>query len=119
MPENQIEPPSISADDPRYTDVEHTDNLPRYRRGRPADGPPFDCDARIRPFPGMDEVACEKPDGEHAMHAGALRDYAYPGFTRVEWARDDRRSFHGPWPGPCPEAGCVLPAGHPRGHHVE
>lgn len=31
---------NISADDPRYTDVEHTDNLPRYRRGRPAIEPP-------------------------------------------------------------------------------
>lgn len=42
------EPPFISADDPRYTDVEHTDNLPRYRRGRQPhqiadreDGPPL------------------------------------------------------------------------------
>jgi hypothetical protein len=37
-----IEPPFISADDPRYTDVEHTDNLPRYRRGRRADEPSSD-----------------------------------------------------------------------------
>lgn len=82
--------------------------------------PPFDCDARLRPFPGMDEIACELPGDDHAMHAGALRDYAYPGsVTTVKWARDDRRSFHGSWPGPCSEAGCILPAGHPRGHHVE
>ena len=84
------------------------------------DEPQTDCDARIRPFPNSVEIACEMHDGEHAMHAGVLRDYAYPGSaTTVEWARDDRRSFHGAWPGPCPKNGCVLPANHPREHHVE
>ena len=79
-----------------------------------------DCDARIRPFPNSVEVPCEQPDDHDGMHEGVLRDYAYPGSqTRVEWARDDRRSFHGEWPGPCATAGCILPAGHPRGHHVE
>lgn len=78
------------------------------------------CDARIRPLPDDTEIACELPGDGHPMHAGELRDYAYPGSaTTVRWAHDDRRSFHGPWPGPCPEAGCVLPANHPRGHHVE
>jgi hypothetical protein len=84
--------------------------------------PLFDsrCDARIRPFPGTDEIACEQPVGHDGMHGGALRDYAYSGsVTVIDWAQDDRRSFHGSWPGPCPEAGCILPAGHPRGHHVE
>ena len=78
------------------------------------------CEAHIRPFPDAVEIDCDLPDDGHAMHAGALRNYAYPGsVTKVEWARDDRRSFDGLWPGPCPETGCVLPAGHPRKHYIE
>lgn len=87
-----------------------------------ADEPLIDsrCDARIKPFPDALEIVCEKPDDGHAMHGGVLRDYAYPGsVTKIDWAETDRRSFHGAWPGLCPEPGCVLPAGHPRGHYVE
>lgn len=74
------------------------------------------CDAAIR----LDtlEVRCEEPaDHPGTGHAGTLRDLAYPGSaTRVEWADDDRRSYRGPYPGPCPSVGCPLPAGHPRRH---
>lgn len=77
------------------------------------------CDARIRPLPNDSEVACEV---EHDItpglgHGGTLRDYAYPGsVTVVEWLEDDRRTFHGAWPGPCSDA-CSLPSGH-RGRHL-
>lgn len=78
------------------------------------------CGARIRPFPDDREIACQKANGHHFMHAGSLHDYAYRGsVTTISWGYDDRRSFNGPWPGPCPLSRCVLPAGHPRGHHVE
>lgn len=76
-----------------------------------------DCDARIRPMPNETEIVCERED-EHTEHRGTLRDYAGPGSaTVIDWQDDDRRTFYGTWPGPCPEDGCVgLPAGHPRGH---
>jgi hypothetical protein len=85
------------------------------------------CDARIRPFPNDTEVACDRDD-EHQMHGGTLRDYAYPGSaTLIEWDEDDRRTFHGEWPGECQSGSygagktnsspCVLPAGH-RGKHA-
>jgi hypothetical protein len=53
------------------------------------------------------------------MHAGEIRDYAYPGsVTVMEWMEDDRRTFHGEWPGDCPVlTGCMLPLGH-RGSHA-
>lgn len=76
------------------------------------------CDARIRPFPiGNDtEIACEL-DARHATtvgHHGTLHDYAYPGSsTALVWMDDDRRNFHGTWPGRCQTVGgCVLPTGH-------
>lgn len=77
------------------------------------------CDARIRAFiPVNDtEVACDL-SGDHARHKGILRDYAWPGSeTVVEWLEDDRRNFHGEWPGSCPSTGCTLPSGH-RGNHA-
>ena len=79
----------------------------------------MNCDARIRPFPNVTEVVCELDDEHPEMHEGAVRDYAYPGsVTVVEWADEDRRSFRGEWPGPCPVlVGCFLPAGH-RGSHA-
>ena len=78
------------------------------------------CDARIRPFPGSSEIECGLPGDHDGKHEGVLRDYAYPGSaTTIGWLPDDRRSFVGAWPGPCATAGCILPAGHPRGHHVE
>jgi hypothetical protein len=74
------------------------------------------CDARIRPFPHAIEIACEKPL-PHMTHQGTLNDYAFPGSsTTVSWAEDDRRTFHGDWPGSCETPGCTLPAGHPRRH---
>lgn len=79
------------------------------------------CDARIRPFPNETEVACDLHGiGEHSTHRGVVRDYAYPGSTTtIEWQEDDRRTFHGEWPGSCTEAelGCVLPRNH-RGRHA-
>ena len=76
------------------------------------------CDAATRPFiPENDtEIRCEL-DGDHDMHQSTLRDYAYPGSaTAVKWHESDRRTFHGEWPGPCPE-NCTLPLGH-RGNHA-
>lgn len=71
------------------------------------------CDAR--PFPNDTEVACEVP-GEHSVHQGGVRDYAYPGsHTRISWLEEDRRNYHGTWFGPCPL--CPhLPVGHSGSH---
>lgn len=77
------------------------------------------CDARIRPMAPVNdtEVGCEEED-DHARHRGMLRDYAYPGsVTSLHWDEDDRRTFHGEWPGDCPSDGCTLPLGH-RGNHA-
>ena len=75
------------------------------------------CDARIRPMPNDTEICCDRDDNGHTLHIGTLRDYAWPGSaTTIDWDEGDRRTFHGDWPGPCPSAGCVLPAGHPRDH---
>lgn len=74
------------------------------------------CTARIRPLSNDTEIACALA-GEHLEHEGTLRDYAYAGSaTTVSWFEDDRRNFHGDWPGLCP-ADCTLPAGH-RGNHA-
>jgi hypothetical protein len=74
----------------------------------------MNCDARIRPFPaGNDtELICEvEHDEEHTSHSSVLKDYAYPGAsTRISWLENDRRNFHGEWPGKC--IGCVLPLSH-------
>jgi hypothetical protein len=76
------------------------------------------CDAAIRPFPNATEVRCGLDDDQHGTHSGTVRDYAYLGSrTKLVWEEDDRRNFHGPWPGPCPEAGCALPNEH-RGDHA-
>lgn len=75
------------------------------------------CAARIRPMAALSptEIVCDEA-GDHSMHRGTLRDYAYPGSaTIVQWAEDDRRTFHSEWPGDC--SGCILPLGH-RGRHV-
>lgn len=77
------------------------------------------CDARIRPLPNGTEIWCHR-DGEHTTHSGMLRDYSYPGSgTVVEWNEDDRRTFHGEYPGLCDTTNCTLPAGHPRDHNIE
>lgn len=77
------------------------------------------CTAAIRPFRGVNdaEVRCERDEDHGPLHRGPLRDYAFPGsLTNVEWLEDDRRTFHGDWPGACRRAeqlaGCVLPTGH-------
>lgn len=90
----------------------------------PQSGDPLElCDARIRPMRHANEtdVECGLPADDHRRHAGVLRDYAYPGSaTTVQWMEDDRRTFHGDWPGACIELGvdepCVLPADHRGGH---
>lgn len=75
------------------------------------------CDAKIRPFPNVTELACERDAGHGDYHRGTLRDYAYRGSeTVVEWAEDDHRTFRGEWR-PCSQAGCVLPQDH-RGRHT-
>jgi len=85
------------------------------------------CDAKIRPFPGPTELTCEvELEGAHT-HSSTLRDYAYPGSaSEIHWMEDDRRNFHGDWPGRCVTVvgsgataapSCVLPAGH-RGNHA-
>lgn len=77
------------------------------------------CDARIRPFPNVTEIACELEGGHQPWHKGTLRDYAYPGSeTVVKWEEGDRRTFHGEWPGDCPTPECVLPVNHHGGHIV-
>lgn len=75
------------------------------------------CDAKIRPFrPIHDyEVQCTLDEpANHPQHRGDIVDYAYPGSsTTLTWMEDDRRTFHGEWPGSCmrhPE--CNLPNGH-------
>ena len=75
------------------------------------------CDARLRPFPDDTEIRCDATTEKVHMHGGVLRDYAYPGSeTTITWHEDDRRNFHGEWPGPCGRLStCVLPDGHPRG----
>lgn len=92
---------------------------------------PMTCDAAIRPFPNDTEVRCENahrnakgPIPRPESHYGTVRDYAYPGSaTTIHWQEDDRRCFHGEWPGRCAESthtdrvGCLLPSGH-RGTHA-
>lgn len=75
------------------------------------------CDARIRPFRPMNEIELHCSINEpHGRHSGILYNYAYQGSeTSISWDEDDRRTFHGNWPGVCP--GCLLPLGH-RGSHA-
>lgn len=79
------------------------------------------CRARIRPMRPVNEteIVCGMR-GEHAVHQGTLRDYAYPGSeTLIEWRETDRRSFRGLFI-PCGDndAPCLLPQGH-GGRHQE
>lgn len=81
------------------------------------------CTAKIRPFPNPTELSCKLDDGHDGAHVAELRDYAYPGsLTTVDWLEDDRRTFHGEWPGFCGQLSifsdqpCPLPQGHPRDH---
>lgn len=78
------------------------------------------CDARIRTMRPINEteITCEA-DEPHNTHTGTIRDYAYPGSeTKVNWMEDDRRTFHGEWPGDCSHVMCILPKHH-RGDHVQ
>jgi hypothetical protein len=75
------------------------------------------CDAKIRPMPDDTEISCVVEHQPHSLHLGELHDYAYPGsLTTIDWLEDDRRNFHGEWPGRCQKLlyapGCVLPANH-------
>ena len=75
------------------------------------------CTARIRPFHPVNEIElrCELETAHPTYsHASTLRDYAYPGSrTVMSWVEDDRRTFHGEWPGNCSvTVGCTLPAAH-------
>ena len=86
------------------------------------------CDARIRPMRPHEEleVCCELVHTTVAeMHSGTIKLGAWPTLT---WMEDDRRNYHGNWPGACPltipenlartmsdpppGAPCILPAGH-------
>jgi hypothetical protein len=65
------------------------------------------------------EIACELDTHDlRTKHRGALRDYAFPGSeTIINWLENDRRNFHGEWPGGCGSTedgrtGCILPATH-------
>jgi hypothetical protein len=77
------------------------------------------CDAAIRPMPDREiEIHCGRV-GLHDEHTGPLRDYAYPGSeTAITWHEGDRRNFHLPWPGDCPQPTCPLPQGH-WGRHAD
>lgn len=70
------------------------------------------CDRRIKW--GTESMSdCEKPAGHDGEHVGpGLSEFPY---QRIHWQEDDRRTFTGEWV-ECPQQGCVLPAGHPRGH---
>lgn len=78
------------------------------------------CDAAMRPFRPVNdtEVHCDSPMPCATTHRGTLRDYAYPGSaTVIEWIENDRRTFHGDWPGGCiDDASCILPLGHEGNH---
>lgn len=88
------------------------------------------CDARIRPFRPINEteVSCAVEDTDHEIdpdhHRGEIKDYAYPGsVTTINWYQDDRRNFHGEWPGICQTAVfdnvvCLLPRNHEGNHSV-
>lgn len=81
------------------------------------EGRPGPCDAAIRFTSSGAEIRCHLDHlgvAEPLGHEGVLLDYAFPGSrTSVEWAENDRRTFHGPWPGPCLKPGpCSLPDGH-------
>jgi len=77
----------------------------------------MNCDAKIRPFTGPAEVACEIDTPGPHQHRGTLRDYAYPGsVTAIIWHEDDRRTFRGEWQ-PCTDRPCTLPANH-HGRHA-
>ena len=79
-----------------------------------------DCDARL----GWNNAAtvrmvvdCDLPAGHSDAHRGPWT-HNYPntdGVTVINWLEDDRRTFRGEFI-ECPDPGCVLPAGHPRGH---
>lgn len=82
---------------------------------------PKSCTAKIRPFRPVNEteVVCNRdPVGHSHKHGGEIRDYAYEGsLTTMFWFETDRRTFHGEWPGDCPENSpqgipCLLPKGH-------
>lgn len=78
------------------------------------------CDAKIRPMTDDSEIPCTYEPGHDGDHRGVIRDRAYIGSaTAVSWQENDRRNFHGEWPGRCSNVGhCVLPAGH-HGRHAE
>lgn len=74
------------------------------------------CDAAIHPFGHLNplELKCEVLDPNHQKHKGTVRDYAYPGSaTVIHWLENDRRTYHGEWPGQCHfSPACPLPDGH-------
>lgn len=74
------------------------------------------CDAHIYmgphwTFDAEDGVIdCTEP------HEGAEHATVMSSGTRLTWFEDDRRCFHGEFPGACSKlATCPLPDGHPRG----
>lgn len=78
------------------------------------------CDAKLRPFRPINEteLACGNGLEEHTTHSSTLKDYAFPGSrTIMSWHEDDRRNFHGEWPGDCESKDCILPLNH-RGIHA-
>lgn len=84
------------------------------------------CDAAMRPMYPVNEyeVRCEEEDGHFLVtgHRGTIRGFNPDGKeTALVWMEDDRRNFHGEWPGRCGESfsgdQCVLPHGH-RGNHA-
>ena len=75
------------------------------------------CDAHCRPFPTNKALDCESTELNHITHRATLKDYAYPGSsTEITWSENDRRNYHGNYPGDCSEPLCTLPLGH-KGNH--
>lgn len=76
------------------------------------------CDAAMRlDYHDNITLRCEL-ERPHRDHQAVLRDYAFDGsVTLITWHEDDRRNYHGEWPGPCEDSDCILPWKH-RGAHA-
>lgn len=84
------------------------------------------CDAAMRPMVPVNEyeVRCQEQHdyGLADTHRGVISGFNPDGrSTMIVWMEDDRRNFHGDWPGRCSESfsgdQCILPQGH-RGNHA-
>jgi hypothetical protein len=77
------------------------------------------CDAAMKlDYHDNIELRCEL-ERPHREHQSVLRDYAFAGsVTLITWWEEDRRNYHGEWPGACEVTDCRLPQGH-HGDHAK